>query len=769
MQLQEQDKPAFKQWLLPKLSTISDAEPVVLAEYVVELFSTTGSKAEIKRSSVEQLSDFLDDHTQAFVDEVATAIEQKSWIKNGATDRKKQNEGKAKAKESLRPVQPSSTPPNAPRALNASSSTLAPDAPEFRPRSQALAEPLTGGQAESPGDDAHIPKGPRADRTNGARPPQPFSKSTQNGRQKQSRKRKLHDRETSQSRNSGSEHTADNTGERPYKQVARRGGGNAAEFRVGAMPLAAVRQDVSSISTPVTSNQFTGHRSLPHPPPSLASFPSLDALNPLGFFSAMMGMGMGMPGGTLPSQAFGALPTNVAQLGRSVANIRCPDYETKGICLMGTLCPYEHGEGIVVPAIPEYDPNHSSLAMQSRMRGRQTSSNRNDGKFPATQRRERARAPFSQAGPSQNLLDETVVVEQIPEDHFTEQQVHKFFSQFGTIIDIQMQAYKRLAIIKFSDHTAASRAYDSPKVIFDNRFVKVYWHKPEHLLQSNGANGVAAGSLTKNTPEIYHEDEVMIDMEEFRKQQAELQKEFEEKRRKAEEATARSNMLNMQLQAKEEELSKLRSKVLEKARAKGVDAINRREQQAASNGSSRTDDLAKLQAEAAGLFANAGSDSTLTVGQGGFNSGRESLSRGGYRGRGGRGGVIRLDNRPRRLAVAGIRAGSEKERALKQYLLNANGCNSVEPHAQRADTLLVGFDQRYQAEVFLQESTRIPNVGDLMLLWVPNDASIVQPLTEHEPTMLYRDTDDETSVNDGQVEPKAEVDLDVADDTDQWL
>lgn len=80
MQLLEQDKPAFKQWLLPKLQNRyvsqeflcfkrhtngnrSEAEPEVLADYVAELFGGGGTKDEIKRNSVYQLSDFLADCT----------------------------------------------------------------------------------------------------------------------------------------------------------------------------------------------------------------------------------------------------------------------------------------------------------------------------------------------------------------------------------------------------------------------------------------------------------------------------------------------------------------------------------------------------------------------------------------------------------------------------------------------------------------------------------------------------------------------------------
>lgn len=328
--------------------------------------------------------------------------------------------------------------------------------------------------------------------------------------------------------------------------------------------------------------------------------------------------------------------------------------------MLGTLCPFEHGEGMAAPAVPEYDPNHASLAMQPYLNGRQPNDNGTTGTSFGAQRRQPTRAPFSQPGSSYNNLDDTVVVEQIPEDHFSEQHVRDFFSQFGTIVDVKMHAYKRLAIVKFSAHPGAQRAYDNPKVIFDNRFVKVYWYKPENQSKINGIKGnaahVPAGSAI---PEIYNGDEEMVDVDEFSKQQARLQKEFEEKRKKAEEATARANMLNAQLRATEEGLNRLRSHVIAKTRAKGVEAINRKEQLAASQGSSRTGGLSELQAEAAGLFAHAEANPAPKNNHGAFAFLGGDVS----------GSVIRLDNRPRRLAVAGIIPGSDRETALKRYLL----------------------------------------------------------------------------------------------------
>ena len=711
---------------------------------------------------------------QTFVDEIAKGVEQKSWVPKSAAERKKQSGGKEKAKPQTRPTEQQTTaPPTAPKAANAAraagprlwKSTLVPDAPVFVPRDQAVTGSSAGGPAASWSNKASIPTGPRADRINGQQQSHAHPGKAINGQQNQPKKRKLHERDTSQSRNSGSERTADHsTGERPHKQVARRGGVTVGRSgpRVNAPATTIVAPGFSANAAPFES--FFGQ-----PSATLPEFPSLDPTNPFGFLANMSAMMSTLYSG----QAFGAQVPNLPKA-------KCVDYETKGICKLGTFCPYDHGTGVVVPADPQYDPSNSSLAM-IHATDRVTTNGSNGNSF-VSQNCDRIRATFSQSGPSRGL-DDTVVVEQIPEDRFTEQHVRDFFSQFGAIVEVQMHAYKRLAIVKFSDHPAAQRAYDSPKVIFDNRFVKLYWFKPEHLPQSNRTNGtVPQATAQDEIPKIYNEDTDMVEIEEIKLKQAQAQKEFVDRKKKADEAAARTNMLNAQANAKEEEAKRLRARVMELERAKGVEAINQKEQRAYVN------DLARLQSEAAELFANAGSTAPSNAGRGNFISDRGSSFRGGSRGRGsalgGRGGVVRLDNRPRHLAVAGIEAGSAKERALKQHLLNVKGCTSVYPHAEHAHTLVVGFDQRYQAEMvsirlspsqdstdsyqFLNEAPRIPNISMTDLSWIANDDAAVQQSIEFdERAELKHDEDEEMS--DGQIEPKTELDLDVADDEDQWL
>jgi RNA-binding protein 26 len=53
--------------------------------------------------------------------------------------------------------------------------------------------------------------------------------------------------------------------------------------------------------------------------------------------------------------------------------------------------------------------------------------------------------------------------------------VNDYFQRFGTIVNITVQPEMQRARIEFSSHEEANNAYTSPDVIFENRFVKVYW------------------------------------------------------------------------------------------------------------------------------------------------------------------------------------------------------------------------------------------------------------------------------------------------------
>lgn len=467
-----------------------------------------------------------------------------------------------------------------------------------------------------------------------------------------SKKRKLVDREANQAIEVHAPPSHRNVGnKRPAKQTARRGGTNA---------RGRARESLDGYANPTTMLNFPN---FPPPPPGPLPF---DPSDPMAMVAMAAAFGVDLSG-MLPAPF--ATPQNNGQSLAS-SNVQCQDYHVKGFCVLGAVCPYEHGNAIAVSAneIPQYDPEHASLAMQkprSGINGRGAPRRKiNNNKGGQT------RAPFAHLGPSQDPSNTVLVVDKIPDEHFSDDKIRTFFSTFGDIVDVQMHTYKRLAIIKFQDHEAAERAYNSPKAVFDNRFVRVFWHKSDSLMDASLENM----EMSHNGQEDEREDPQVI-----AKRQAEAQIAFEERRRRAEETAARSAEIDRLLQEKTKEMHEIRRLLAELSGDKSGE----------EEGFAQT--LAELQAEAEDLFAQYEPEaSPPSRGRGAFRGGSgvrgyrsfpprgngHAAFRGARRGRGanfaafpGRTGVRRLDNRPRRLAVADVQEHSAKDEALRQYLI----------------------------------------------------------------------------------------------------
>lgn len=85
-------------------------------------------------------------------------------------------------------------------------------------------------------------------------------------------------------------------------------------------------------------------------------------------------------------------------------------------------------------------------------------------------------------GPRANFQTQkgfTLVVENIPENHCAIEKVNDFFKKFGTVTNIQVDPQNSKALVQFSNNAEAYKAYSSPEPIFDNRFVRVFWHEKE--------------------------------------------------------------------------------------------------------------------------------------------------------------------------------------------------------------------------------------------------------------------------------------------------
>lgn len=314
-------------------------------------------------------------------------------------------------------------------------------------------------------------------------------------------------------------------------------------------------------------------------------------------------------------------------------------------------------------------------------------------------KRSKGRPPFAANGPVHDKSKTSIVIQNIPNEHFSESEVQSYFSQFGTISKISMQESDQLAIVKFSDWDAAHAAWSSPKVIFDNRFVKVFWHKDESETgpaSANGkaVNGIKNGATNGSIPSGESEPAEPFDLDEFRRKQDEAQKIHDEKTKKRQE-------LERQRQELEDREKELRARQLEEKRklqaklaGKGTTGPS---SGTTTDGTSKkpTSQTEALRAQLAALEEEAnvlGIDPDAIQDDSSWTTRGRGRGNRGYRGRGryppralrggygyqGRGGLdarhaayaaYSLDNRPRIIALSGVDFTSpEKDEALREYL-----------------------------------------------------------------------------------------------------
>ncbi|KFY07637.1 hypothetical protein V492_06969 [Pseudogymnoascus sp. VKM F-4246] len=696
----EEDAPQLKAWIVKRLENTSDADADVLADYVLALLRHDGDIETVRKLCEEEIPDFLKEDSTIFVKDLFDAVQYRSFIPGA-------------------PPPPQAPAPTLPTA----------NAPFGTPNNF---------------DMAGVPTGPTA-----------------------SKKRTFNDRGDADAQMGPMD-----TNGRAMKQPRRNGnmvaGGHYDSFGNYTAPQPNRRFDTQQ-----------GFPAMPNMPPGM---PPVDPNDPMAAMMAMQAMGFpvqGMPGfdqSTAGPRGPGGRP---GQGGR-----RCRDYDTKGFCARGNSCKFEHGQdSIYVPqGVPdEYDPTNSSLVVgaegaqrgggghqfsgseRGRGRGRGQFGNRG-GPGGATGRRG-GRAEFSSDRPNFDKSKTTIVVENIPEEKFSDEAVRAFFSEFGEVGDVTMQAYKRLALVKYNDWNAAQAAYNSPKVIFDNRFVKVYWYKDEASLpRPPGGNAgdaftaATSGDAALGVP-ARSASEARIDVEEFARKQAEVQKAHEEKMKKKTEMEAAVAAM----QKRQEDLMKRQAeekrKLMERLAAKEGTAQPSAEGDGAegkppSQAEALKKQLAALEAEARSLGLDpAQAEENSWGGYGGRGRGRgrgaprgaypPRGARGGYRGRGGAGfapgpNPYKLDNRPKKIGISGVDfTHAEKDESLRQYLLGVGEYADIETTPKSTS---ITFKDRFTAEKFMYgiSNSEIPGVGKVDLAWIqtplppvvlPSAAPVAKPDT----------------------------------------
>ncbi|KFZ17608.1 hypothetical protein V502_04514 [Pseudogymnoascus sp. VKM F-4520 (FW-2644)] len=711
----EEDAPQLKTWIVKRLENTSDADADVLADYVLALLRHDGDIETVRSLCEEEIPDFLKEDSTIFVKDLFDTVQHRSFMPGAPPP----------------PQPPAPTLPNANAPLGTSYNNF---------------------------DMASVPTGPNA-----------------------SKKRSFNDRGDADTQMG----PMDATG-RAVKQARRNGnmvaGGHYDSF--------------GNYMPPQPNRRFQTPQDFPPMPPT-------DPNDPMAAMLAMQAMGFpvqGMPG--FDQNAAGPRGPGGRQGQGQMGGRRCRDYDTKGFCARGNSCKFEHGQdSIYVPhgVVDEYDPTNSSLvvgaegaptgmrtqpggghqfpgAERGRGRGRGQFGNRG-GPGGAPSRRG-GRAEFSSDRPNFDRSKTTIVVENIPEEKFSEEAVRAFFSEFGEIGDVTMQAYKRLALVKYNDWNAAQAAYNSPKVIFDNRFVKVYWYKDEASLpRPPGGNAgeaftaVTSGDVASGVS-ARSASETRIDVEEFTRKQAEVQKAHEEKMKKKTEMEAAVAAM----QKRQEDLMKRQAeekrKLMERLAAKEGTAqpsgeSDGAEGKPASQAEALKKQLAALEAEARSLGLDpAQAEENSWGGWGGRGRGRgrgapgmrgaypARGARGGYRGRGGAGfapgpNPYKLDNRPKKIGISGVDfTHAEKDESLRQYLLGVGEYADIETTPKSTS---ITFKDRFTAEKFMYgiSNSEIPGVGKVDLAWIqtplppvvlPSAAPVAKPDTARN-DQENRDTD----------------------------
>ncbi|KAK6214067.1 hypothetical protein LQW54_004844 [Pestalotiopsis sp. IQ-011] len=705
----EDDAPHLRSWIIKRLEDTSDADADVLADYVIALLRHDADVDTIRKLFEEEIPDFLREDSASFTDDVFQAIKHKSYL------------------------------PGAPPAPPVPRQTAAPTTqPPKIPSGPAALQ--------------KAPLQPYAQHTPYAETPTAFgSHSFRNG----SKKRSYRDLDAPEPQAMNWDYGGDSHQQQPNKQ-ARRGGGFGA--RGGRF------DDHSSRGRGGLGGYSGG------PPNSAANgFPGPE-FNPQQMFDANaimenirqlqeLGaqMGLHLPqNDSLPKPAYSGqtLPASSRQRRK-----QCREYERKGFCSRGTKCQYEHGNSSAFmpafqpPVAEEYDPNNAAIGMFEHPG--QPIKPMDMGfmqmpqpirKEPKKLKRKVTRPAIAAEGPSHDKKNTQIVVENIPEDNYTEDAVREFFVQFGSVqkIDLRVDAgiQKRIALVKFDDWASANAAWKSPKVVFDNRFVKVYWYKDESQFAEDTRQPASHNHYSNYGTAISEEPE--FDLDEFNRKQEEAQKIYLEKQQQR----AELDRQRKELEEKQKDLIARRLEAKRELQAK-LAASDRDESLSPILANATTDGEQPSQAEALraklaaleeeansiGLDPDQNDDSYSWV-PGSRGGRRPYRARGGYqprvwpgsyRGRGGGGtqdvhaayAAYSLDNRPKIVVVSGVDfTDSEKDEALKQYLFGIGEFTdiSTDPSATR-----ITFKDRKTAEQFMfgvSGPKTIPGVeGEVEVSW----------------------------------------------------
>ncbi|KAH9921931.1 uncharacterized protein BXZ73DRAFT_39181 [Epithele typhae] len=415
------------------------------------------------------------------------------------------------------------------------------------------------------------------------------------------------------------------------------------------------------------------------------------------------------------------------------------------------------------PQIPATDGNTSNRPLPANGRGGMAGRGRGRGSFGGD----------AQSFRPERRNDKTLVVEKIPEDKLSLGAVNDWFSKFGTVTNVAVDAPSSKALVSFNTHEEAYKAWKSEEAVFGNRFVKVFWHRPMEghgqagqrmlaasapiVAQRTGPTAESASvpqppapapSVARSTSNMSSAAAALAAKQKLIEQQIEEQKTLMAKLSSATAEEKKPIMARLRELNKEMKPSATSaqsppppasSSTPRKASTPHVDERQRAELERldkelethhSENGTPGAEGeeesteelkakLEKLKAEAASLGIPVSEPAAAPYGGTSYRPyrGRGRGARGSYYRGAIRGGPprtsMKLDNRPKKLLVKG--APVESLQAVRDWYETTGQVDAVD--ALDGGNILVSFRTRAAAEQGFAKGSQIATVGGVQLSW----------------------------------------------------
>ncbi|CAJ0845570.1 7613_t:CDS:10 [Entrophospora sp. SA101] len=761
---------ALKKYLSHHLEPICDADPAVLADYIIALLQNDKSSQDLRQTCIDQLDDFLKEETIGFVDKLFNSLYNKEYLGES-----------------------SSTNDNKKKAYDHSS-----------------------------------------DKND-------FSSAKSGVRKREENYRRYPERASS---NRDDDRDSKNKRFRDDRNFKRRRDEPEEEYRSNKIPrnnLIGNNQNLPGNGNGYASasgrwiNEWSGNG---------MSAPVNDRYDDRRLRAGRVGT-VGSRGGSVMINRAG-YPEN-RPTGRRQ---RCRDYDEKGYCMRGDLCPFDHGADRIVvddvqlnrpydimppitsalsgpvgliggpprppfyltapavrgqfeldpgfssqtsrsmtPTADAYDPERATLSRPEELLTSKSLEQNEvvEGQTEEGSVNETTAITLTPTPPVAAFLDASLQqqsahinvsgagttfrgrAQRIPNEFCNLDKVNEFFKKFGIITNINVDVTNQKAIIQFNSNQDAQKAYNSPEPIFGNRFVKVYWFKEKEEQQNSAGTkqpfATSKQEATAAAP-VSTESSAILEIQKQREQL--IRRQIEESKRLMELSKKKTGDPKSR-----EELLKTLNKVGEGIKkdtsvpvlkpitsstpfSKSLMEEKEREQldreldilskinetggplDSPSVKGSTTEASLQTNPEA---IQNDPSEISITNNLGDSiyrGRGRASIFYGRARGwprvRGG--GAIRsykLDNRSSKLLIKDFPADSIE--ALKTYFQQFGEIESF-VNVEDDKGVIAHFKNRKDAEQALVKGSNIPNVGVVQMTWHSETNSAVQPEVTNSTTVV---------------------------------